>query len=130
MRWTTPLQTMRTPKRHAPPYRRLPAGQGARVAAHIAPKRARAAWRPRPYWTPLFAQEDNILGSIFAELGVEATAGIAATPTANVSAAAPSTTAQPAAAAAAAGGGDDGGGGGGDDLDAELQKRLDNLRRT
>jgi len=75
-------------------------------------------------------EEDNILGSIFAELGVEATAGIAATPTANVSAAAPSTTAQPAAAAAAAGGGDDGGGGGGDDLDAELQKRLDNLRRT
>jgi len=74
-------------------------------------------------------EEDNVLGSILAELGVEATAGIAATPTAPMAQAASAGDAQPAAhaAAGAAGGGAEGGG---DDLDAELQKRLDNLRRT
>mmetsp|Transcript_37331 Transcript_37331/g.98759 ORF Transcript_37331/g.98759 Transcript_37331/m.98759 type:complete len:133 (+) Transcript_37331:571-969(+) len=76
-------------------------------------------------------EEDAVLGSIMAELGVEVDNAMKVAPTASVAAA----EAQPAAGVAAAGGaaaggGDAGGGGGGDDLDAELQRRLDNLRRT
>lgn len=67
-----------------------------------------------------------MLGSILAELGVEIGNKMAA----------PGSTAVPAAPVAAAGSSGEGvamagsGDGGGDDLDAELQKRLDNLRRT
>jgi len=71
-------------------------------------------------------EEEQVLGGILAELGVEATSGLSATPTAPMAQAAGTSDATPAAVPAAAGGGD----GGGDDLDAELQKRLDNLRRT
>jgi len=72
-------------------------------------------------------EEDMVLGSILAELGVEATAGVSAVPTDKVAQNTGASSAEAAAVPAAAGGGD---GGGGDDLDAELQKRLDNLRRT
>jgi len=74
-------------------------------------------------------EEDNLLGGILAELGVEvgnkmATPGNA--PIAMQSAGGAGTTGEAAGVAMAGGGGD----AGGDDLDAELQKRLDNLRRT
>lgn len=73
-------------------------------------------------------EEETVLGSILAELGVEATAGVNSVPTTQVAQSSGASGAEAAAVPAAVGGGD--GGGGGDDLDAELQKRLDNLRRT
>ena len=78
------------------------------------------------------SQEDQVLGAIMAELGVETASAMKEAPTANpVAADAGAAAAQPQGAVAggtADGGGS--GGGGGDDLDAELQRRLDNLRRT
>ena len=73
-------------------------------------------------------EEEHILGSVLAELGVEAANKMGDAPNTSMAAGAAEVQAQPVAAAG--GGGGDGGGGGGDDLDADLQKRLDNLRRT
>jgi len=74
-------------------------------------------------------EEENVLGSILAELGVEMGNKFEGS--------VPSTMIEPGSSAAAASegqavavAGSSGGEGGGDDLDAELQKRLDNLRRT
>jgi len=70
-------------------------------------------------------EEENVLGSILAELGVEignkmAAPGSGAVPSASAGAA----VGEPAGVSAS------GGAGGGEDLDAELQRRLDSLRRT
>jgi charged multivesicular body protein 2A len=70
-------------------------------------------------------EEDSLLGAIYAELGIEAAGKMDAVPTAGVG----------GQGAAAAAGGSEGdaaasAGAAGDALDAELQKRLDNLRRT
>merc|ERR1712183_946766 len=63
-------------------------------------------------------EEENILGAVLQELGVEAASKMEETPSTavmgNAAAATPGQEGQPAAV------------GGGDDLDAELQKRLDN----
>jgi len=78
-------------------------------------------------------EEDAVLGGILAELGVEVSGQLSTVPTASVHAGAEGASASGAASAGAAAAGADGcgpAGGGGDDLDAELQKRLDNLRRT
>jgi len=80
-------------------------------------------------------EEENILGSVLAELGVEVGNKLSETPSAQVAAGSSAGDAGAQPAAAVASGGDDGGaggggGGGGDVSDAELQKRLDNLRRT
>jgi len=72
-------------------------------------------------------EEENILGGILAELGVEIANKLDAAPTANMAAATPAAEAAGGSVAAA---GDSGGGAPPDDLDADLQKRLDNLRRT
>jgi len=74
-------------------------------------------------------EEDNILGAILAEVGFEAASKLSDAPTAQVSSGASAEAATPQAAAAGASGGD-ADAGGGDDLDAELQRRLNNLRRT
>jgi len=71
-------------------------------------------------------EEEAVLGAIFAELGVDQMNQMADAPLTSV--AAPSSGGEAVAEPAAAAGG--GGGGGDDDLDAELQRRLDNLRRT
>ena len=71
-------------------------------------------------------EEENVLGSILAELGVEIGNKMAAPGSAAVPAAPVATAGAGSEGVAMAGGGD----AGGDDLDAELQKRLDNLRRT
>ena len=77
-------------------------------------------------------EEDAVLGAVFAELGVDMMNKLSDAPTTSMQA--PEAQAVPAqgGVAAADGGGGGGGGdaGGGDDLDAELQRRLDNLRRT
>lgn len=70
-------------------------------------------------------QEEGILGAIYAELGIEEANKMEAVPTAGVAAPSAGGTSEPAeSAAAGASGGES------DALDAELQKRLDNLRRT
>jgi len=74
-------------------------------------------------------EEDSLLNQVYLELGIEATNNMAAPGTGSIATPAASGAAVASAGASAAAGGDDGGGGG-DDLDAELQKRLDNLRRT
>ena len=66
-----------------------------------------------------------MLGGILAELGVEIGGQMSSAPTAPMAA---GSGAEASADAGVAAAGD--AGGGGDDLDAELQKRLDNLRRT
>ena len=71
-------------------------------------------------------EEDEILGAVFAELGVETANQLGDAPSTQV--AMPSAGGEQQQVAATAG--DGGGGGGGDDLDDELQRRLDNLRRT
>ena len=71
-------------------------------------------------------EEDEILGAVFAELGVETANQLGDAPSGQV--AMPSAGGEQQQVAATAG--DGGGGGGGDDLDDELQRRLDNLRRT
>mmetsp|Transcript_1178 Transcript_1178/g.3790 ORF Transcript_1178/g.3790 Transcript_1178/m.3790 type:complete len:224 (-) Transcript_1178:99-770(-) len=68
-------------------------------------------------------EEDSILGSVLAEIGVELDNKMMGASTAPMQAAASTAAAEPQGVAAVGGGGDD-------DLDAELQKRLDNLRRT
>jgi len=68
-------------------------------------------------------EEESILGAVLAELGVEVGNKIADTPSSVVAATAPAAEPQVAATAGGANAG-------ADDLDAELQKRLDNLRRT
>ena len=75
-------------------------------------------------------EEENVLGSVLQELGVDLENKMAAAGSDPMQA--PSQGGQVAAPqAAVAAGGDAGGGGGGEaDLDDELQKRLDNLRRT
>eukprot|EP00967_Tisochrysis_lutea_P028610 scaffold33332_cov31-Tisochrysis_lutea.AAC.4 len=70
-----------------------------------------------------FDEEESILGAVLAELGVEVGNKIADTPSSVVAATAPAAEPQVAATAGGANAG-------ADDLDAELQKRLDNLRRT
>ena len=80
-------------------------------------------------------EEEAVVGAILAELGVEAASKMESAPTTQVpmgEVGAASSGETAAAAASGGGGGGDGGGGGGGgaDLDAELQKRLDNLRRT
>mmetsp|Transcript_31583 Transcript_31583/g.99310 ORF Transcript_31583/g.99310 Transcript_31583/m.99310 type:complete len:92 (+) Transcript_31583:1-276(+) len=67
-------------------------------------------------------EEDSILGSVLAEIGVELDNKMMGASTAPMQAAASTAAAEPQGVPAV--------GGGGDDLDAELQKRLDNLRRT
>lgn len=62
---------------------------------------------------------------MLAELGVEIGNKLSNAPSTNMAASAAA--AEPQGVAAAGGGGGDAGG---DDFDAELQKRLDNLRRT
>ena len=78
-------------------------------------------------------EEESIVGQVLQELGVEQAAGMAIAPTSSAAASSSAGTAasqgEPAVDVGDGGGGG-GGGGGGDDLDAELQKRLDNLRRT
>ena len=79
-----------------------------------------------------------MLGSVFAELGVDLLNKMGEAPTTSMAAPAAGEGASSSAAALggmAAGGGGSGapvdvGDAGGDDLDAELQRRLDNLRRT
>ena len=71
-------------------------------------------------------QEESIVGQVLAELGVEEMDKMAVAPTKAAAASVDVSAGEGTAAAA----GDEGGGGGGDDLDAELQKRLENLRRT
>ena len=74
-------------------------------------------------------EEEEILGAVFAELGVETANQMGDAPSGQV--AMPSAGGEQQQVAATAGdGGGGGGGGGGDDLDDELQRRLDNLRRT
>ena len=77
-------------------------------------------------------EEEMVLGAVFAELGVDLQSNLSEVPTAAVDVSASESGGVAVAAAAGGGGGGDagGGGGGGDDLDAELQRRLDNLRRT
>ena len=72
-------------------------------------------------------EEEEILGAVFAELGVETANKMGDAPSGQV--AMPSAGGEQQQVAATAGDGG-GGGGGGDDLDDELQRRLDNLRRT
>ena len=72
-------------------------------------------------------EEEEILGAVFAELGVETANQMGDAPSGQV--AMPSAGGEQQQVAATAGDGG-GGGGGGDDLDDELQRRLDNLRRT
>ncbi len=72
-------------------------------------------------------EEEEILGAVFAELGVETANQLGDAPSGQV--AMPSAGGEQQQVAATAGDGG-GGGGGGDDLDDELQRRLDNLRRT
>jgi hypothetical protein len=79
-----------------------------------------------PPFSPLQEEEASILGAVLAELGVEVGNKLSDAPSTKMAGAAAA--AEPQGMAAAGGGG--GGDGGGDDLDAELQKRLDNLRRT
>jgi len=70
-------------------------------------------------------EEEKVLGAVFAELGIEqmnSMPDVGSGPATSASAAAADT-----GVAATDGGG---GGGGDDDMDAELQKRLDNLKRT
>ena len=77
------------------------------------------------------SEEENVLGGILAELGVEVGNQMASAGTGPVASGTSSSgAAEGTAAAAAAADGGGGADGGGDDLDAELQKRLDNLRRT
>ena len=72
-------------------------------------------------------EQDAVLGSVLAELGVETMSKMDATPQGQMAAAdAGAGQAEQPQAAAAAGGG----GGGDDDGMADLQARLDNLRRT
>ena len=74
-------------------------------------------------------EEEEILGKVFAELGVGLANQLGDAPSDQM--AMPSAGgAEQKPVAAAAGDGSGGGGGGGDDLDDELQRRLDNLRRT
>ena len=77
-------------------------------------------------------EEEAVLGAVFAELGVDLESKLSETPTAAM--AAPSSekaeASKGAVAAAGGGGPPDVSDAGGDDLDAELQRRLDNLRRT
>ena len=73
-------------------------------------------------------EEEEILGAVFAELGVETANQLGDAPSGQV--AMPSAGGEQQQVAATAGDGGGGGGGGGDDLDDELQRRLDNLRRT
>ena len=75
-------------------------------------------------------EEDAVLGSIYAELGVDLLNKMGEAPTSSMQAPSGQGEATATPVAAASGGDDGGGGGGGDDLDAELQRRLDNLRRT
>jgi charged multivesicular body protein 2A len=72
-------------------------------------------------------EEEEILGAVFAELGVGLANELGDAPSGQV--AMPSAGGEQKQVAATAGDGG-GGGGGGDDLDDELQRRLDNLRRT
>ena len=71
-------------------------------------------------------EEEKVLGAIFQELGIAELNKMGDAPTSQVESG--TGAAEPGGMMAASGG--DGGGGGGDDLDAELQKRLENLRRT
>ena len=73
-------------------------------------------------------EEEEILGAVFAELGVETANQLGDAPSGQV--AMPSAGGEQQQVAATAGDDGGGGGGGGDDLDDELQRRLDNLRRT
>lgn len=78
-------------------------------------------------------EEENILNSVFAELGVEVDKQLSSAPQMPIESAAAKSAPDDAgqvAAGAAAGDGDGSSSGGGGDLDAELQKRLENLRRT
>ena len=77
-------------------------------------------------------EEENVLGSVLQELGVDLENKMAAAGSDPMQAPSQGQVAAPQAAVAAGGdGGGVGGGGGGEaDLDDELQKRLDNLRRT
>ena len=71
-------------------------------------------------------EEENVLGSVLAELGVDVANQLGDAPKTSVTA----SEAAPAAQAFASGASGEANDGGGDDMDAELQKRLDNLRRT
>ena len=72
-------------------------------------------------------EEESIVGQVLQELGVEQMDKMAVAPTTSAAASsAVDVSAGEAQPAAASGGADPGA----DDLDAELQKRLDNLRRT
>jgi len=75
-------------------------------------------------------EEEAVVGAILAELGIEAASKLESAPTTQVPSGEVGTSSGGEAVAAASGGGGGDGGGGGADLDAELQKRLDNLRRT
>ena len=76
-------------------------------------------------------EEEAVLGAILQEVGFQQSQAMGDAPSTSASSAAASAAASAAPVpAAAGGGGPPGGDAGGDDLDAELQKRLDNLRRT
>jgi len=79
-------------------------------------------------------EEEMVVGQVMAELGVQLAGAVPSAGVSTMEAGASGAEAGAAAQAqpAAASGGGDGGAGGGDanDLDAELQRRLDNLRRT
>jgi len=76
-------------------------------------------------------EEEAVLGSVFAELGVDLLNKMGETPTSAMAAPSGVESSADGGMVAAASDSSGGGGGGGDDgLDAELQRRLDNLRRT
>ena len=76
-------------------------------------------------------EEEEILGAVFAELGVGLANQLGDAPSDQMAMPSAGGAEQKQVAGTAGdGGGGGGGGGGGDDLDDELQRRLDNLRRT
>ena len=75
-------------------------------------------------------EEEEILGAVFAELGVGLANQLGDAPSDQMAMPSAGGAEQKQEAAAAGDGGGAGGGGGGDELDDELQRRLDNLRRT
>jgi len=69
-------------------------------------------------------EEEKLLGAVYAELGIEQLNSMPEVGSG------PAASASGGAADAGVAAADGGGGGGDDDMDAELQKRLDNLKRT
>lgn len=81
-----------------------------------------------PVVNSIYFFSDAVVNQVLDELGLQLTDTLSGLPQTGSSLPA-SGQKQPAAAAATATGGNDGGGGGLSDADADLQARLDNLRR-